>query len=170
MQKALLVIDMQTGLFEGENAIEQQERLFKVVNRLIDKAHQDNQTIIFVQHTEEVGLVESSAQWQLDQRLHQKETDKRMSKKHLDAFWDTPLIAYLKDHDIHELIIVGCQTEYCIDTTIRSAKRLGYEVTLIKDGHSTVSNNVLSAVQIINHHNLTLSSFVSVILSKDFKF
>ena len=40
---------------------------------------------------------------------------------------------------------------------------MGYEVTLVKDAHSTWDTNHLSASQIIDHHNSLLSEwFVSL--------
>jgi hypothetical protein len=33
---------------------------------------------------------------------------------------------------------------------------LGYRVTLVKDGHTTYDTPILSAAQIIKHHNHTL--------------
>jgi nicotinamidase-related amidase len=43
----------------------------------------------------------------------------------------------------------------------RRALALGYEVVLVADAHSTVDNGVLSAAQIIAHHNTTLSNITS---------
>jgi nicotinamidase-related amidase len=54
---------------------------------------------------------------------------------------------------------VGLQTELCVDTTVRRACTLGYRITLVADGHSTLDNGVLTAAQIIAHHNATLANF-----------
>ena len=48
--------------------------------------------------------------------------------------------------------------ETCTD---RRALALGYPVTLVADGHSTVDNRVLTASQITAHHNETLSNISS---------
>ena len=50
-------------------------------------------------------------------------------------------------------------TEYCIDTTVRRAFSLGYDVTLVADGHLTVDSGVLTFDQIISHHNSLLDGF-----------
>jgi len=57
------------------------------------------------------------------------------------------------------LIICGLQTDFCVDTTVRRAFTLGYHVTLVADAHSTLDNGVLTAAQIIAHHNATLGNF-----------
>ncbi|MFJ8526575.1 hypothetical protein [Bacillus sp. NPDC094106] len=49
------------------------------------------------------------------------------------------------------------QTQFCVDTTCRRAYSIGYkENILVKDAHSTFDTAVLSASQIVEHHNNTL--------------
>ena len=55
--------------------------------------------------------------------------------------------------NINRVVIAGIQSEICIDATCRRAYSLGYDVTLVKNGHSTYNSTVLSASQIIEHHN-----------------
>ena len=62
-------------------------------------------------------------------------------------------------HSIKKLIIAGIQTELCVDTTCRQACSLEYDVTLVKDAHSTWDRELLTAPQIIAHHNALLSDW-----------
>ena len=67
--------------------------------------------------------------------------------------------------------VAGMQTEFCIDTNCRAAFDLGYKVVLAKDGHTTFDTPVLSAAQIIAHHNRTLNgSFVELAAADDIVF
>jgi len=50
-------------------------------------------------------------------------------------------------------------TEYCVDTTCRRATSLGYNVTLASDAHLTSDSEVLTAANIIAHHNFVLDGF-----------
>ena len=50
-------------------------------------------------------------------------------------------------------------TQFCVDTTVRRAVSLGYDITLIADGHMTADSERLSYSDIINHHNETLNGF-----------
>ena len=50
-------------------------------------------------------------------------------------------------------------TEYCVDTTARRAVSMGYDVTLVSDAHTTIDNKLLTAAQIIAHHNALLDGF-----------
>jgi nicotinamidase-related amidase len=46
-----------------------------------------------------------------------------------------------------------------VDTTCRRATSLGYDVTLASDAHLTRDNGVLTAANIIAHHNFVLHDF-----------
>jgi nicotinamidase-related amidase len=58
----------------------------------------------------------------------------------------------------------------CIDTTVRSAVSHDYKVTLIRDAHSTIDSDVLTASQIIAHYNDVLQWFANVKMEEDFEF
>lgn len=60
---------------------------------------------------------------------------------------------------VKRLVVCGLQTEYCVDTTVRRAFSLGYEVTLAANAHSTWHGEVLPAAQIIAHHNSVLDGW-----------
>ena len=73
-----------------------------------------------------------------------------------DAFFDTTLAADLAAAGIKQVVICGCMTEYCIDTTVRRAVSLGYDVILVADGHMTTDTTTLRFEQVIAHHNTLL--------------
>ena len=60
---------------------------------------------------------------------------------------------------IKQLVICGCMTQYCVDTTVRRAVSLGYDVVLAADGHTTADTGVLRFEQIVAHHNALLDGF-----------
>jgi len=78
-----------------------------------------------------------------------------------DSFHRTALQAVLSGLDIDRFVIRGMQSDFCVDTTTRRALSLDYPVTLVSDAHTTLDNEVLSADQIIRHHNATLGNIHS---------
>ena len=49
------------------------------------------------------------------------------------GFANTDLDLQLKKHGMHQLIVIGLRANTCIDSTVRYAAELGYDVTLVKD-------------------------------------
>ncbi|MBB6144479.1 nicotinamidase-related amidase [Silvibacterium bohemicum] len=49
------------------------------------------------------------------------------------GFANTDLDLQLKRHGVHKLIVIGLRANTCIDSTVRFAVELGYDVTLVKD-------------------------------------
>jgi nicotinamidase-related amidase len=43
----------------------------------------------------------------------------------------------LRGLDKTEVFVTGCLTELCVDSTCRAAVTLGYDTTLVADGHTT---------------------------------
>jgi nicotinamidase-related amidase len=59
----------------------------------------------------------------------------------------------LEERGATELLMSGCATDFCVDTTIRAAASRDYEVTVVEDGHTTADRPHVDAVSVIRHHN-----------------
>jgi nicotinamidase-related amidase len=70
-----------------------------------------------------------------------------------DSFFGTELDSVLRRHGVREIVLCGIQTDLCVDTSCRRAVSLGYDVVLVRDGHSTWPRLGLDAGAIIAHHN-----------------
>jgi nicotinamidase-related amidase len=61
-----------------------------------------------------------------------------VSKYVNSAFYGTPdLHAWLQEQGIGELVVCGIQTNMCVETTVRMAGNLDYDVTLVLDATRT---------------------------------
>lgn len=128
--------------------------LLKTIRSLIARARRRLVPVIYIQD-DEVDAPGSPG-WQVHPAVAPQAHDPQIRKLACDAFHDTPLHRTLSKLRIRRLIVVGCKTQFCVDTTVRRAASLGYDVTLVSDGHSTTSSRVLSAAKIIAHHNQLL--------------
>ena len=150
---ALLIVDVQNGVLGKENQTYEAERLLSNLEYLIDKARKADVPIIYVQHNAAGQLEPDSFNWQVNERLAPKEGDIRIQKHHPSSFHDTSLEEELRRREINKLVIGGLQTEWCIDSTVRHAFSLGFDVTVVEDGHSTMDSLILGAEKIVEHHN-----------------
>jgi nicotinamidase-related amidase len=91
--------------------------------------------------------VKGSQDWQLHPDLHPQRIDSIIHKQHGNAFEDTNLEAMLKSKKITSLVVMGLVTHGCVKATCLGARELGYEVTLIKDGHSSYSKDAARPIE-----------------------
>jgi nicotinamidase-related amidase len=161
MACALLVIDVQKFLCTGQWAAFDIDRVIGNINIVSAKARAAGAPVIFIQHEDDGPLRFESEGWQLDERLDLRPEDLRVRKTACDSFHKTQLQALLQSRGVDRLAVCGLQSEFCVDTTVRRALGLGYPVTLVGDAHSTVDNGVLTAAQIVAHHNVTLANIDS---------
>ncbi|KGE64450.1 MULTISPECIES: cysteine hydrolase family protein [Pseudomonas] len=160
MADALLIIDMQTGLYDGPEKPFERERVLATINLLIQRARLAGAPIFVARHTGPAGspIEAGSPLWQLWHGLEVDESrDHLFNKTRPSCFLGTNLEAQLKAAQVNELVIVGMKTQFCIDTTCRVAVELGFSVVLPEDGHTCMDTPALKAEAIIEHHNATLA-------------
>lgn len=158
---ALLVIDVQVCNFEESAPVYGGSDLLSKISGLIALARAAGVPVVYVQHCGPEGAVDEPGTpgWEIHPAVAPIEGDVVIQKRHPDAFQDTNLQRELESRGIERLIITGIQTEYCVDSTCRRAYSLGYDVTLVKDAHSTWDTDRLTAPQIIAHHNAVLGGW-----------
>jgi len=162
MNTALLIIDVQQGLCEGEHNAFESQQVISRINSVSAKARAAGAVVILVQHESESGYLEfGTHQWQFARGLHVEPTDIRVRKTTPDSFHRTELEQVLRQNSVSDLVVCGMHTEFCVDTTTRRALALGYPVILVEDAHTTEGNQHLSAAQVIRHHNETLTNISS---------
>ncbi|WP_144510120.1 cysteine hydrolase family protein [Bacillus sp. FJAT-22090] len=163
-KNALLIIDVQNGMFQEGNLVYKGESLLQTLTALIEKARSANTHVFYIQHNAPVGkLLESGTMmWEIHNAITPKSTDVIIQKTTPDSFFNTILEDELKKQGVDHVYLAGIQTEACVDTTCRRAFSMGYKVTLISDAHSTWDAEEITAQQIINHHNNVLSWFADV--------
>ena len=161
MTRALLIIDVQQGLCEGEGAAWDHANVIARINRVAAHARASGVPVVFIQHEDATELVWGSRAWQLTDGLLDEPGDLRVRKTTPDSFLRTDLLALLQARGVSELIVCGMHTEFCVDTTTRRALALGYPVTLVADAHTSAGNAALTPQQVIAHHNATLTHISS---------
>jgi len=164
---ALVVIDVQRGILAIPNLARKKEihqALDETVGRiagLIARARTASVPVIYIQHDGSPGhrLEPGTSGWPLRAEIAPQPSEPVIHKRACDAFFETTLGADFAAAGITRLVICGCMTQYCIDTTVRRAVSLGYDVILAADGHMTADTGALPFEQIIAHHNALLDGF-----------
>ena len=128
----LLIIDTQVGLIEP--AYKGKEVLDNI-NVLLAQARASHTPVIYVQHDgpQGHGLEVGTPKWAIHPAIAPQDGELIVHKRASDSFYDTILKRELEARGIQHLVVVGGETEMCVDTTIRRATVEGYDVTLVSD-------------------------------------
>jgi nicotinamidase-related amidase len=144
---ALLVIDVQQGLFQRSNPIYKAKELLENINTLVKRAHGAGIPVFYIQHANKGTLVQGSDEWQLHPQMQPVEVDFIIHKRHGNAFKDTTLGQELESRQINRLVATGLLTNGCVKATCIAAQKLGYEVILVQDGHSNFNRQAASVIE-----------------------
>ena len=131
----LLIVDVQVGVVrESFDA----PRIIKNVARAVERARAEGVPVIWVQHSDQ-ELVHGSTAWQWIPELVPAEGEPLIHKKFNSAFEETALEAELEKRGATHIALAGAQTNWCIRATAYAALDRGYDLTLLKDAHTTES-------------------------------
>jgi nicotinamidase-related amidase len=150
---ALLVVDVQNdAVWRGPYEV---ERILANIARLIAACRSAGVEVVHVQHDEprgEPGAPGTDA-WEIHESVRPESGEKVVRKRFNSAFRETGLLAHLQDRGIGTLVLVGIQTEYCVDTTCRVAFEHGFRVIMPEWTNTTFDNGDLSARQLHELYN-----------------
>lgn len=144
---ALLVIDVQLGLFQKSTPIYKADQLIQNILTLVERAHHWRAPVIYIQHADPRNLVKGSAGWQIHPALNPLENDPIVHKLHGNAFEDTNLVEILHANKVGRLVVTGLVTHGCVKATCLGGRELGYPLTLVTDAHSNYSQDAAAMIE-----------------------
>ena len=152
MKTALLVVDIQEALIHGRPY--RAAEFLDTIRMLLAAARQSKTEVIYVRHDGGPGspLAANSAGWNIYAPIAPLPTEKIFDKKYSSSFYGTGLKEYLHAQAIGELVLVGMQTEYCIDATCKAAFEHGFSVVVPSGATTTFDNEVFSAEALVPYY------------------
>lgn len=142
MSKALLVIDIQNDYFPG-GKMELAGSLAAAKNASQIQQHFRNQGLPII-HVQHIAIKPNATFFLPDTKgaeIHESVKpvgeEVTITKHFPNAFRETELRATLEKLQITDLTVIGMMTHMCIDTSVRAASDLGFNVTLVGDACAT---------------------------------
>jgi nicotinamidase-related amidase len=153
--KALIIVDMQAGSFSPNTMRYDDEGIISRINTLSRHFRAVNDRVIFIRHdgTRENFLIHGTPDWEILKTMDREQTDIIFEKTANDAFYRTGLESFLQEHEINDLYITGCATDFCVNATVHSALVKDFNVTVVMDCHTTADRPGIKAEEIIRFHN-----------------
>ena len=132
-QGVLLVVDVQTGVM---NDAWDARRVVGNVARAVERAREQGVPVIWVQHADD-ELVRGSPEWRWVPELAPAAGEPLIHKRYNSSFEATTLEEELARLGATHIALAGAATNWCIRATAYGALDRGYDLTLIKDAHTT---------------------------------
>lgn len=146
-RRALVLVDVQNEYFTPKGPLEiyYPNRFDSLghITRAIDFAEQQGIPIVSVQHEYPVGapvFAVGSEGWKLHPEVASRRTDgwKHVVKHYSSVFADTDFEAWLRQHDIDTITLVGYMSNNCELATAAAAEPLGITVELLSDASGAI--------------------------------
>ena len=148
----LIVVDMQKALLDDE--LYNLNGLLDNVSKLIEAARANRVEVIYVQHDagEGSGFSVGDEAFEIADEVAPQAGEKVFVKRASSSFTNREFAAYLEKEEGDTLLIVGLQTNFCIDATVKSAFERGYDVFIPEGTNSTFDNDYMTGETTYNYY------------------
>jgi nicotinamidase-related amidase len=131
IKTALLIVDIQNFYFPGEKpGLVNAEQASLNAKEILNIFREKNQLVVHVRHQSKNGF-------EIHKNVEPAENEKIITKREVNCFQGTDLAGYLKSNEINRLVIIGMQTQMCVEAAIRAGHDLGFECIVIPEACAT---------------------------------
>ena len=147
----LLVIDIQKGI--TDTRLYNFESFIDNTTRIIGAARANQIEVIYFQHDDGPGTGFSigDEDFEIANQVKPMDEEKVFVKDINSCFGNEEFVDYIKNEDT--LMVVGLQTNFCIDATVKSAFERGYKVIIPQGANSTFDNDYMSGEVTYKYYN-----------------
>lgn len=149
----LLVVDVQVALVNANPY--QKDLMIQSIQSLLTKCRESGVEAVYVQHTGKTGgeFEEGSIGWQIATEVAPLAGERIFQKHCNSAFYQTGLKAYLESRQTECIILVGMQTDFCIDATCKAAFEHGFSIIIPEEANTTFDNELMPANKWHTYYN-----------------
>jgi nicotinamidase-related amidase len=131
IKTALLIVDIQNFYFPGEKpGLVNAEQASLNAREILNIFREKNQLVVHVRHQSNKGF-------EIHKNVEPAPNEKIITKQEVNCFQGTDLLEYLKSNDISRLVIIGMQTQMCVEAAIRAGHDYGFECIVIPEACAT---------------------------------
>lgn len=150
----LLVIDTQKGI--TDERLYAFEKFKNNIKLLISEARKHKVEIVYVRHDDGpgTGFSVGDEEFEIYEEFAPAENERVFDKTVNSAFHSsTGLTDYLAKKGERQIMLVGLQTNFCIDATIKSGFEHGYEIYVPEYANSTFDNDYMKKDVCYHYYN-----------------
>ncbi len=127
----------------------------KRIKSLISRARQNGIEVIYIRHDDGPThvLTKGTDGFEIYEGFAPVKGEKIYDKTVNSPFKETGLTEYLRENGERDVMVVGLQTDYCMDATIKCGFEHGFHMIVPKYTNSTVDNDYMTAEQTYKYYN-----------------
>jgi len=131
IRTALLIVDIQNFYFPGDGpGLVNAEAASLQAKEILRIFRDKKQLVVHVRHKSKKGF-------EIHKNVEPLPSEKVITKEEVNSFLHTDLLDYLKSNNITRLVIVGMQTQMCLEAAVRAGHDFGFECIVVRDACAT---------------------------------
>jgi nicotinamidase-related amidase len=131
VKTALLIVDIQNFYFPGDKpGLVNAEQAGLNAKEVLKVFRDKQQLVVHVRH-------KSSKNAEINKDVEPLSTEKVITKEDVSSFKGTDLLDYLNSKKITRLVIIGMQTQLCLEAAVRAGHDYGFECIVVQDACAT---------------------------------
>ncbi len=136
---ALLVIDAQQGLRDGETAVPNAIDVIDRIRTVLAAARSAGALVVHLQNDGARGTLDEpeTAGWFIHPQVAPEPDELVLRKRHDNGFDGTELEDVLTRKRVTCIAVAGLLSEMCVSATVRGALARGFHIVLVRDAHAT---------------------------------
>ena len=149
----LLVVDIQKGITDSR--LYAFDTFIDRTVSLIGAARKNHVEVIYVQHDDGpgTGFSVGDRDFEIADQVKPEAGEKVFIKTINSCFGNKAFTEYMEMQEDKRLMVIGLQTNYCIDATVKSAFERGYQVIIPEGTNSTFDNDYMTGETTYRYYN-----------------
>ena len=155
LKTALLIVDIQKFYFPGDGpGLVNAEQASLAAKEILQIFRDKKQLVVHVRHKSVKGS-------EIHKNVEPLSNEKVITKEEVNSFQGTDLLEYLRSNKINRLVIIGMQTQMCLEAAVRAAHDYGFECVVIQEACATKDLNF--AGKVVKAEDVQTSTFATFI-------
>ena len=142
MARGLLMVDIQRDYFPGgEHPLVDPDAAAEAAGRVLGAFREAGEPVLHLKHVwdepEATYMRPGTDGVEIHAAVEPAEGETVIEKAEPNGFVGTELERELRSRGVEQLVVTGMESSMCVDSTVRAAAELGFEVTVVHDACAT---------------------------------
>lgn len=155
IKTALLIVDIQNFYFPGDGpGLVNVEQASLTAKEILQIFRDKKQLVVHVRHKSSKGS-------EIHKNVEPISNEKIITKEEVNSFLGTDLLEYLRGNHINRLVIIGMQTQMCLEAAVRAAHDYGFECVVVQEACAT--RDLKFGGKVVKAEDVQTSTFATII-------